>query len=90
MKIVITEEQYKSLINENLFKDTLKDLKINTGILFTFGTGMAAILGPVERLLTGSGFSFNKTEISLLIITAIAHLINDNSKDLLLNKLMYL
>ena len=87
MKIVITEEQYKSLINENLFKDTLKDLKINTGILFTFGTGMSAFLGPVERLLTGSGFSFNKTEISLLIITAIAHLINDNSKDLLLNKL---
>jgi hypothetical protein len=87
MKIVITEEQYKSLINENSFKDVLKDLKINTGILFTFGTGMAAFLGPVERLLTGSGFSFNKTEISLLIITAIAHLINDNSKDLLLNKL---
>lgn len=87
MKIVITEEQYKSLINENSFKDALKDLKINTGILFTFGTGMAAFLGPVERLLTGSGFSFNKTEISLLIITAIAHLINDNSKDLLLNKL---
>jgi hypothetical protein len=87
MKIVITEEQYKSLINENLFKDTLKDLKINTGILFTFGTGMGAFLGPVERLLTGSGFSFNNTEISLLIITAIAHLINDNNKDLLLNKL---
>jgi hypothetical protein len=87
MKIILTEEQYKSLINENLFKDTLKDLKINTGILFTFGTGMAAFLGPVERLLTGSGFSFNKTEISLLIITAIALLINDNNKDLLLNKL---
>jgi len=87
MKIVITEEQYKSLINENLFKDTLKDLKINTGILFTFGTGMGAFMGPVERLLTGSGFSFNSIEISLLIITAIAILINDTNKELLLNKL---
>jgi len=87
MKIVITEEQYKSLINENLFKDTLKDLKINTGILFTFGTGMGAFLGPVERLLTGSGFSFNSTEISLLIISAIANLINDTNKDKLLEKL---
>jgi hypothetical protein len=87
MKIVITEEQYKKLINENLFKDTLKDLKINTGILFTFGTGMAAFLGPVERLLTGSGFSFNETEISLLIITAIAHLINDKNKELLFDRL---
>jgi hypothetical protein len=87
MKIVITEEQYKSLINENLFKDTLKDLKINTGILFTFGTGMGAFMGPVERLLTGSGFSFNQTEISLLIISAIANLINDTNKDKLLEKL---
>ena len=87
MKIIITEEQYKSLINENLFKDTLKDLKINTGILFTFGTGMGAFLGPVERLLSGSGFSFNNTEISLLIITAIANLINDINKDKLLEKL---
>jgi hypothetical protein len=86
MKIVITEEQYKSLINENLFKDTLKDLKINTGILFTFGTGMGAFLGPVERLLTGSGFSLNHNEISLLIITSIALLINDTNKDILLNK----
>ena len=85
MKIIITEEQYK-LLNENLFKDTLKDLKINTGILFTFGTGMGAFLGPVERLLTGSGFSLNHNEISLLIITSIALLINDTNKDILLNK----
>ena len=85
MKIVITEEQYK-LLNENLFKDTLKDLKINTGILFTFGTGMGAFLGPVERLLTGSGFSFNNTEISLLIITAISILINDVNKEKLLDE----
>jgi len=87
MKIILTEEQYKKLINENLFKDTLKDLKINTGILFTFGTGMGAFMGPVERLLTGSGFSFNSTEISLLIITSIAILINDINKEPLLNKL---
>jgi hypothetical protein len=86
MKIIITEKQYKSLINENLFKDTLKDLKINTGILFTFGTGMGAFLGPVERLLTGSGFSFNETEISLLIITAISILINDVNKEKLLDE----
>ena len=85
MKIVITEEQYK-LLNENLFKDTLKDLKINTGILFTFGTGMGAFLGPVERLLTGSGFSFNNAEISLLIITSVSTLINDVNKEKLLDE----
>ena len=87
MKIILTEEQYKSLINENSFKDTLKDLKINTGILFTFGTGMGAFMGPVERLLSGSGFSLNENEIVLLIITSIALLINDKNKDSLLNKI---
>lgn len=87
MKIILTEEQYKSLINENSFKDALKDLKINTGILFTFGTGMGAFMGPVERLLSGSGFSLNENEIVLLIITSIALLINDKNKDSLLNKI---
>jgi hypothetical protein len=87
MKIVITEEQYKKILVESTLKDTLKDLKINTGILFTFGTGIGSFIGPVERLLSGSGFSMDETEISLLIITAIAHLINDKNKELLFDRL---
>jgi hypothetical protein len=87
MKIIITEEQYKEILNENIFKDTLKDLKINTGILFTFGTGMGVFMGPVERLLTGSGFSFTPQEISLLIITSISILLNDPKKGELIEKL---
>ena len=50
MKIVLTESQYNNLIVENVFKDIFKDLNINTGILFTFGTGMAAFLPVVNRL----------------------------------------
>ena len=86
MKIVITEEQYKSLINENLFKDTLKDLKINTGILFTFGTGIGSFLNPVSRLLSGSGFSMDERDIILLIITSFALIIKDNEGVTLLEK----
>jgi hypothetical protein len=85
MKIILTEEQYKELLSESIIKDTLKDLKINTGILFTFGTGITAFMGPVERLLTGSGFSFNENEISLLIITSFAILINDTNKEKLIS-----
>jgi hypothetical protein len=48
MKIILTESQYNNLIVENVFKDILKDLNINAGILFTFGTGMATFI-PVER-----------------------------------------
>lgn len=84
MKIIITEEQYKDVLNENIFKDTLKDLKINTGIVFTFGAGMGAFMGPVTRMLSGSGFNLQPSEVALLIISAVAYLLNDpNTKDLI-------
>jgi hypothetical protein len=86
MDILITEEQYKVILKENLIKDTLKDLKINSKILFTFGTGMGAFIGPVTRYLAGSGFSLNGNEIALLIITSVALLINDTNKKELLDE----
>ena len=83
--MILNEEYRTLLLNENIIKDTLKDLKVNTGILFTFGTGMGALLPPVDRLLSVSGFQFNQQEISLLIITSIAILLNDTNKDKLLS-----
>jgi hypothetical protein len=84
MKIIITEEQYKTILTENILKDILKDFNISSGLLFTFGAGMAALMGPVERLLTNSGFSLNEKEVSLLIITAIAIIIKDTNSGKLL------
>jgi hypothetical protein len=86
MKIVITEEQYKKILIESTLKDTLKDLKINTGILFTFGTGIGAFIGPVERLLSGSGFSMDEKDVILLIITSFALIIKDSESVTLLEK----
>lgn len=86
MKIVITEEQYKKILIESTLKDTLNDLKINSGILFTFGTGIGAFIGPVERLLSGSGFSMDKRDIILLIITSFALIIKDSEGVTLLEK----
>ena len=86
MKIVITEEQYKKILVESTLKDTLNDLKINSGILFTFGTGIGAFIGPVERLLSGSGFSMNERDIILLIITSFALIIKDSEGVTLLEK----
>jgi hypothetical protein len=84
MKIILTEEQYKEVLNENIIKDTLKDLKMNTGIVFTFGAGMGAFMGPVNRLLSGSGFNLNPSEVALLIISSVAILLNDkNTKELI-------
>jgi hypothetical protein len=86
MKIILTEEQYKSLINENLFKDTLKDLKMNTGIVFTFGAGMGAFMGPVSRMLSGSGFNLDPSEVALLIISSFAILLNNKDANELIEK----
>lgn len=86
MKIIVTEEQYDLLMKENIFKDTLKDLKLNTGILFTFGMGMGAFMGPVHSMLTGSGFEFSNEEIKLLIITSFAVLMNKSNRNELLEK----
>ena len=86
MKIIITEEQYKTILTKNILKDTLKDLKINTGILFTFGTGIVSFLNPVSRLLSGSGFSMDERDIILLIITSFALIIKDNEGVTLLEK----
>ena len=86
MKIVITEEQYKKILIESNLKDTLNDLKINSGILFTFGTGIGAFIGPVERLLSGSGFSMDEKDIILLIITSFALIIKNSGGVTLLEK----
>jgi hypothetical protein len=86
MKILITEEQYKKILIESNLKDTLNDLKINSGILFTFGTGIGAFIGPVERLLSGSGFSMDEKDIILLIITSFALIIKNSGGVTLLEK----
>ena len=80
MKIIITEQQYDRLLVESVLQDTLKDLKDNAKILFTFGTGMGAFMGPVSRLLEGSDFNFTKEEIAILIATSIAILLNRTKK----------
>ena len=86
MKIILTEEQYKLILTENILKDILKDFNISSGLLFTFGAGMAALMGPVERLLTNSGFSLTDKEIALLILTSIAIIIKDSNANKLLNE----
>jgi hypothetical protein len=87
MKILITEEQYERLLTESILKGTLKDLKDNAKILFTFGTGMGAFMGPVSRLLEGSDFNFTNEEIGLLIATSVAILLNKTKKEDLLKKI---
>jgi hypothetical protein len=84
MKIILTEEQISTILNESIIKDVMNDYKFNTGVLFTFGTGMGAFMGPIERILSKSGFIMTKQEVALLIITTFALLLKDsNYKELI-------
>jgi len=85
MKIILTEEQYNTVIVENVIKDIFKDLNVDTGVLFTFGTGMAALLPVVGRLLEGDGISLTKTDLAFLLITSVAILIKDENADKLVD-----
>ncbi len=65
------EENDKEIID-----DIVSDLKLTPNIIFTFGTGVSSFVSPVNSLLAGSGFNFDKRSVILLIITAIATLLN--------------
>lgn len=74
MESILKEEKSKSIVS-----DIVEDFKLAPRFIFTFGTGISALYGPVQKLLEGSGFSLSEYEIYLLIITAIATLINESN-----------
>ena len=82
MESIIKEDKDKSII-----ADIVDEFKMAPKFLFTFGTGITAFYGPVQRLLEGSGISMNEYEIYLLIITAVAIMINESNTDILIQTL---
>lgn len=82
MESILKEEKDKSIIS-----DIVDDFKLAPKFLFTFGTGITAFYGPVQRLLEGSGISMSEYEIYLLIITAVATMINESNTDTLVQSL---
>ena len=79
MESIIKEEKDKSII-----EDIVEEFKLAPKFIFTFGTGIGAFYGPVQKLLEGSGITMTDYEIYLLIITAIATLSNEvNSKEMI-------
>lgn len=71
-----SEEEKESDVNKSL-KEVLSDLKIAPKFLFTFGTGIGGLLGPVTKLLEGSGISLNQVEVGLLVVTALSFIVQD-------------
>ena len=79
---IIKEEKGKSIIS-----DIIDEYKLAPKFLFTFGTGIGAFIGPVTSLLEGSGISISEQDVYLLVITAVAILLNETNVSGLIQKL---
>lgn len=82
METILKEEKNKSII-----EDIVDDFKLAPKFIFTFGTGIGAFYGPIQRLLEGSGVTMTEYEIYLLIITAIATLMNESNSGVLIDRI---
>lgn len=82
MESLIKEEKGKSIIS-----DIIDEYKLAPKFLFTFGTGIGAFIGPVTSLLEGSGINISENSVYLLVITAIAILLNETNVSGLIQKL---
>ena len=81
MESLIREEKAKSII-----RDIVDELRLAPKFIFSFGTGIGAFYEPIRSLLEGSGFKMTEYEIYLLIMTAVALLINEVDSKKLVDK----
>lgn len=74
MESILKEENSKSIVG-----DIVDDFKLAPRFIFTFGTGIGAFYGPIQKLLEGSGVVMTEYEVYLLIVTALAVLMNESN-----------
>lgn len=82
MESIIKEEKGK-----NIIQDIVDEFKLAPKFIFTFGTGIGAFYEPVQKLLEGSGIVVGEKEVYLIIITAIASILNDHKVGKLVERL---
>ena len=82
MESILKEENNKSIIG-----DIVDDFKLAPKFIFTFGTGIGAFYGPIQKLLEGSGVVISEYETYLLIVTAIVTLMNESDSSVLVETL---
>lgn len=73
--------------NKSLYKKIINDLGLTRRLVFTFSTGVSAMVGPVTSLLEGSGVDLNHTQIIMLIISAIASMEGESNNQQMISKL---
>ena len=71
----------------DIFKKIIDDLGLTRRLIFTFSTGVSAMVGPVNGLLAGSGVNLSETEIIMLIISAIASMTGEGNNQTMIQKL---
>lgn len=72
---------------KNLYKKIIDDLGLTRRLIFTFSTGVAAMVGPVTSLLEGSGVHLNEVQVIMLIISGIASAMGEGDNKIMIAKL---
>ena len=79
-----SNKQYDESLVKKILKDLSNDIKFNTGLVFTFGTGIALMLPVVNNLIENSKINFETSTENLVLLTltivAIAYLEESGNK----------
>lgn len=77
------EEPHK---NTDMIKEIIKEVLNEVGValkfVFTFGTGITALIGPITSLLEAEGLNPTNKDVILLIITSLAILLSESKDDI--------
>ncbi len=73
--------------NKSIYKKIVDDLGLTRRLIFTFSAGVSAMSEPVANLLEGSGVDLNHTQITMLIIAAIASMTGEKNNQQMISKL---
>jgi len=83
----LMESILKEVNNKSIIGVIVDVFKLAPKFIFTFGTGIGAFYGPIQKLLEGSGVVISEYETYLLIVTAIATLMNESDASVLVETL---
>jgi hypothetical protein len=73
-----TESEVKESEGKSIINSILNELKLGMKMVFIFGAGIGAFIGPVNDILNNEGISMSKEDVGLLLIASFAMLLRES------------
>lgn len=73
-----TESEVKESEGKSIINSILNELKLGMKLVFIFGAGIGAFIGPVNDILNNEGISMSKEDVGLLLIASFAILLRES------------